>query len=337
MQNFSNLNRSATPKEKAIAAATNPSGFSAIASGNLGDFRAIRDLHLDAISKGEMTPHSARLSLAKHAARLRAEVTSKASEYTTIPPHISALIGRAVSAKATRKAQADPVREGNELMLQLIIEQRLTNRSSEYEKDFARFDTGGDPRTGQPTIRGALAFHEAAKRSNDPALLEWSRRSLTTLGKTAADAQAREAIGQALYDPRTVDPSRVERTIEGLLKITPEQRTAVAKEALEKSDPSALVALVVVSQKLYDPVATEPWMSDVWRSMEAFPESAVNALETDERDRRQSEARAALLHAEVVATQAESWALLEGVQTPTEQEIQAGRNPVRPGKDFTAA
>ena len=109
MNIFDHLNPKPNQQTLAIRASQRPSPFRAVADGVFGDYRAQYDMHIAAIRKGDTTVKSARESLSRAAAKLRAELTDRANAFSSTPPHISALIARAAEAKATaRRANADP-------------------------------------------------------------------------------------------------------------------------------------------------------------------------------------------------------------------------------------
>jgi hypothetical protein len=310
----------------AIRAHQTMSPFASVANAELTNFEEARTALVAGVKTGKVALAAARESSRESAAKLSTSLRDRAANFTTLPANFGVLLSQARAKKTAEHKDASVemlLREQTAALHRLELREELRDRAAELATALRVSDPARDPNNDlMPTPGGTLKFLESARASGDEAAAEYARRELRTMLPRVAAPDERRAVAEALRDPRAVVGDLVEQHLGELSRSSPEGRGAFLEGAIKAGDPSALCATYVMAQS----IATvgpcyEPWMRDLLGDLDKFPESALEALATNDSERSREEARAAQIHAQYAACQAVELAELPGVEAPTQNEL----------------
>lgn len=295
--------------------------FRAEADSALSAFRSLRaDLERQ-VRRGDLTPKAARETAAAEAARLRADLRARADNYHASP---RAFLDRLVEASETRRKALENQsleglqRETNRLMRQLLVEQQLVHRSSEFEgRAFVRPMAGGAP---APSLDSLMAFHGQAVQAGDDAAREWARRQLESFRTRTINPDDQTRIDLACDRPDHLNERLVARYVEALRDSDAESRERFVAEALTSRDANACASAFLLAREAPEG-ASARWVRQVLDGLRDFPDAALAALRSWEADARQTETDAALAAAEYASALADAEARFPGLQAPSEAEL----------------
>ncbi len=316
--------------------------FEAEAEAALAGFRVSRaDLERQ-VRRGDLTPKVARERAATAAAELRSRLLKQSEGYSPTP---RAFLDRLVEAADARKLARESLsieglqRETNRLLRLNLMEQQLGARAGEFEgRAFLRPVTGGPP---SPTLDGLLGFHRLASDSGDEVALEWSRRQLEGFRPRVFSAEDARKIDLATDRPDRVNPRIVEVYCEALGGRSDDELESFVERACQEGNANACIAAFVLARQAPDGTGRR-WVRKVLSGLTEFPEAALTTLRGLEAEARAGEAEAATSQARFAAARAEAEVSLDGVQAPTDRELERDARiqskPVaRPGESIGLA
>jgi hypothetical protein len=295
--------------------------FQAEAEAALARFRTVRSELERQVFRGDLTVKTARARAAAAAASLRQTLKTKADGYSPAPRAFLDRLVQAAEARTAARAAA-PLealqRESNRLLRQLLIEQQLVHRTTEFEgRAFVRPLPGGSP---APTLESLLAFHEQAVQAGDEAAQEWVRRQLEGIRNRVPSPEDQRRIDAACERPDQVNPAIVARYVEALQTREDGERETFVRHAIEDQDANACCAAFVLARQTSEAVHAR-WVRLLLDGVKEFPDAALTTLRAWESEARRQESEAARARAEYAIAVAEAEAELPDLEAPTDADL----------------
>ncbi len=299
--------------------------FRTEAEAALAGFRQARGELERQVRRGDLTLKVARERAADVASALRDRLLKQSEGYSPAP---RAFLDRLVEAGADRAKAKEALsleglqRETNRLLRQSLVEQQLGARSAEFEgRAFLRPISGGTP---APTLDGLLAFHRLASDSGDEVAQEWGRRQLEGFRNRVLNDDDARKIDLACDRPDRVNLRLVGVYVESLKGRGADDLDTFVARAVADRDANACIAAFVLARE--EPEGTaKRWVRQVLASLAEFPDPALSTLRTLEAEARAGESEAARAQAHFAIARAEAEVRLEGVEPPTELELDRDR------------
>ncbi len=304
-----------------LRAFSNETPFRSEADAALAAFRARRaDLERQ-VRRGDLTPKVARETAATEAVRVGEQLRQQAGSFYSSP---RVFLDRLIDASESRRKARDKAsletlqRETNRLMRQLLVEQQLVHRASEFEgRAYVRPMAGGAP---APTLDSLLAFHDQAIQAGDDSATEWARRELESYRAKTINPDDQTRIDLACDRPDRLNERLVARYVEVLRDSDAEAREQFVAEAIANRDASACASAFLLAREAPEGPSAR-WVRQLIDGLRDFPDAALTTLRSWEAEARRSETDAALSAAEYAAALAAAEARFPGLQAPTEADL----------------
>lgn len=319
---------SLNPQRDAMArlgreAQNRPSPFSTEAEAALASFRDQRRALERQVRDGDITTKAARRAAGEAAEALGAELLRRAESLRT-PSHarLDRLAETRRARERTRAAASleSLQRETNRLLRLSLVEQQIVNRAPEFEgRTFVRPLTGGSP---SPTLDSLLALHERAQIDGDEAAQEWARRQLEAMRPRVVNPEDQLRIERATDRPDRISPVLVQKYVEVFETLDMAAREQFVDQALEAADATALCAAFRAAREATNEAGLEPrWARTLVEALDRLPDSALSALQQDERAACDEAIAAARAQADYAIAVARAEADLSDLTAPTEAEL----------------
>lgn len=316
-----------------------PSPFSTDADAALNSFRDQRRTLERQVRAGDMTTKAARRAATEAAEALAVELSRRAENLRT-PSHARldrfAETRRARERNRTAASLESLQRETNRLLRLSLVEQQIVNREPEFEgRAFVRPLTGGSP---APTLDSLLSLHERAEIDGDEAAREWARRQLEAMRPRVVNPEDQLRIERATDRPDRVSPVLVRKYVEVFETLDTEAREQFVAQAIEAADSTALCAAFAAAREIASEEGLEPrWARNLADAMDRLPDSALAALQQDERAACDEAVAAARAQADYAIAVARVEAELSDLTAPTEAEMRRqdrarGTSPAAPNE-----
>lgn len=299
-----------------------PSGFQSETARALDLFRALRSSLEGQVRNGLMTPRVARQQARAAAKALADDLRGRSGEFSTVSRIFPDRLSRAAADRASSRESLPMeslLRETNKLLRDMVNEQRLAQRTPEFEaRAYVRPTTPG----GQPvaTTASLLEFHNWATQAGDEPAREWARRQLEKLRPLVVSPDDHRRIDLACDRPDRVNPRLVGAYVEAMKGQPTDELEAFVEHAIAERDANACVSAYLIARETPDP-ADHRWVRSLLDGLAQFPDAALNTVREIEADASREDQRAALEQAEQAIAQAENEARLDGLSAPTDADL----------------
>jgi hypothetical protein len=301
------------------------SSFKPLADAALARFNEFRDDLERQVRRGDLTMKVAKERAQAAALNLKVALKQQSAGYSPVP---RIFLDRLVETSNARKRARDHMsteglqRETNRLLRLALVEQQLQTRAREFEaKTYVRMMPNGQ---AVPTLESLLSFDQTATHAGDDAAREWARRQLESIRPRIIDPADHRRIDLACDRAESVNPRLVASYMRALDDSDDTALETFVENALESRDANACVAAFLLARET--PGGTNMrWVRNVLNGLNVFPDAALSTLRSIEAEAREADGDAAHTQAEYAIAVAEAQLRFDGIETPTEEEIDQQR------------